>query len=657
MRKLLSIWVAGMLLALLAACGGGGGSAGTTTGSSGTSATAAAAAAAAASATPKLTLELTDSAGTVLAINAVTSGGTFFVKASAVDAAGTAVSNVLVSFTTDNLIGTLSSSAALTNAAGIARVQITPTSLTAANAAQLTAQATVSTKSLTATLNYQTSAANVVIGAVTANPNSITALQSSSVTASASVNGVAATAGQVSATFSASCGSFSPATVATSSAGVATSTYQSTSSCSGAVSITASAAGATSSKGTITVAAAQAANILYDSATPTSMVVSSATGIKQSTVKFKVVDGGGAGMAGQSVTISLDAQSSAAGVSFNVGGALTVANQTVSTDGSGFASVIIQSGTLPTPVIVKATLSASMVAFSSGIVVTSGKASQNNSSLSATKLSIEGLNTDGVQTTLTMRASDRQGNPIPVGTAVSFVASHGTIQGSCLTDANSSCSAIYTSSGQRPATGLVQILSYMDGEESFLDGNGNNVWDAGETFYDMGVAFRDDNNNGISDVGEQTYPGGQTGSVSCASNSSAFPSVTDTCDGTWSSSIRVRRSAVIGLASSFASITLSGVPTSNGFTVTIASAGNPGVGMPTGTTVAAAQGKGTGCTVKVSPSTVRNTAFAGDHFIQLDVAAAPAAGAPAGSGCSGSRIDVTVTAPSGVITIQGINIP
>ncbi len=645
MRNLIKSLMVGLLLVLLVACGGGGGSAGTTTGSSGTSATAAAAAAAAAataavtaSATPKLTLELTDSAGTVLSINSVTSGGTFFVKATVVDAAGAAVPNVLVSLTTDNTIGTLSSSAALTDATGIARVQISPTSLTAANAAQLTAQATVSAKPLTASLNYQTSAANVVIGAVSANPSSISALQSTAVSASVNVNGIAAKAGQVSVTFSASCGTFSPATVATSSTGVVNSTYQSTSACSGAVSVTASAPGATPSVGSITVAAAQAANILFTSATPSSLVVSSATGVKISTVKFQVVDGGGTGMAGQSVTISLDAQSSAAGVTFNVGGATTAANQTVSTDGSGFASVIIQTGTLPTPVVVKGAISATMVAFSSGIVVTSGKASQNNSSISATKLNIEGLELDGIQTTLTMRASDRQGNPIPAGTAVTFVASHGTIQGACLTDANSGCSVTYTSSGQRPTSGLVRILAYMDGEESFVDANGNNVWDTGEAFYDMGVAFRDDNNNGVSDVGEQTYPGGQSGSVSCASNAFSFPSVTNTCDGTWSSSIRVRQSMMIGLASSTPAITLVGGRTLSGFTVDVASSKNAAVGMPTGSVVAATiTTKGATCTLKsVTPSVAPNQVTNSSFQIVLDGAA----------DCITVSVVVTLTTPA-----------
>jgi hypothetical protein len=189
----------------------------------------------------------------------------------------------------------------------------------------------------------------------------------------------------------------------------------------------------------------------------------------------------------------------------------------------------------------------------------------------------------------------------------------------------------------------------MDGEESFVDSNGNNIWDSGETFYDMGVAFRDDNNSGSSDVGEQTYPGGQSGSVSCASNTFSFPSVTDTCDGTWSSSIRVRRPLVVGLSAASASITLVGAKTVNGFTVNIASSANAAVGMSTGSTVSATVGAGgLTCLVKfVTPSTVQNSALAGNHSVQLN----------ADPTCSGARIDVKVTSSAGIDTIVGFPIP
>mgnify|MGYP002137315599 CR=1 FL=1 len=117
---------------------------------------------------------------------------------------------------------------------------------------------------------------------------------------------------------------------------------------------------------------------------------------------------------------------------------------------------------------------------------------------------------------MSWRVADRQGNPVPAGSAVNFVASHGQVQGTCLLDAASQCSVTYTSQGLRPASGRAVILAYMDGEESFIDQNGDNIWQSGETFYDVGLAYRDDNGNGTYDIAtEQTYPGGSTGAMPC----------------------------------------------------------------------------------------------------------------------------------------------
>lgn len=649
-RLLAFVWVL-----FLAACGGGEGSPGFNLSAvSGSTASNSSATTTTSSTTPTLKLALTNSAGTVLTENAITSGNAFFAKATLLDAKGAAIPNALVSFSTDATIGTLASTTVLTNLSGVGTVQISPTSLTVTNAAELKAQASVNSQALSDTLNYQTSAAKVVIGTVTPSAISITALQSSAVTASVTVNGVAATAGQVSVTFTApsACGSFSPATVTTSSSGIAASTYQPTSTCSGLVQLAAAAAGTNPVTGSITVVAAEPSNILYDSASATSLVVSSATsGTKQSTVKFKVVAGNGNGLASKNVTFSLDQQSIGAGVTFSTGAGLTNLNQSVFTDGTGVASIIVQSGTLPTPVVVTASVTSLMFASSSGLVVTSGKASQNKSNLSAVALSLEeGFTKDGITTQVIVRVSDRQSNPIPVGTAVTFVASHGLVTGFCLTNERSECSVTYsTILGTRPENGRVTILAYMDGEESFVDQNGNNVWDPTEPFDDTGTVYRDDNGNSSWDSNEQIYPGGTVGSVACPSN--AYLSKTNTCDGKWSSSIRVRQAITLTLASppSLESITLSSSATTDGFSVIISDSRFPALGMPTGTTVSAAVGStAAGCSVvTVSPAKVADSAFASTHQIQLNANAA----------CAKAQIDVTVTTPGGAKITKPIFIP
>jgi protocatechuate 3,4-dioxygenase beta subunit len=629
----------------LTACGGGGGNPGTASGSSagnnsGTSSTTISA--------PTITLAIVDAAGAAVTSNAIGSGALFYAQALVKNASGSAVANKLVSFTTASTVATLAQASALTDANGVAKVQISPVSVTAANAGNLVASATVDTVAVSASLDYQTSAANVSLTNMLVTPSSISALQSSAVTVEGRVNGVLAGSSVVSVNFSAPCGTFSPISAPTGSDGIARTTYQSAVTCSGNVVLTAQATGASSVTTSVNVTAAQPANVVFSSATVPLMVSSAATGgLKQSTLKFQVLDSSGAGMSGKMVNISLSAVTISAGVTFSVGGVATTAIQTVTTDTNGYASVTVSSGSLPTPVIVTAVLASNSAiqASSSGVAVTSGRATQNAASLSATKLSIEAFSTDGVQTTLTMRVADRQGNAVPAGAVVNFVTGYGLVQGACTIDSASQCNVTYTSQGLRPTNGRVAILAYMDGEESFIDQNGDNIWQVGETFYDVGTLYRDDNENGVYDAAsEQTYPGGSTGTSSCASAVYAYPSVANTCDGTWSSSIRVRQQIIIALATSDALISLTSARTSSGFSVRVTDA--KGNAMPTGTTVTAVVAtSGAVCKIvgAVSPNVVRNSPNGGDHNIFLDAAA----------DCSTVKVNVTVTTPAGFATTLG----
>ncbi|WP_293606718.1 hypothetical protein [Polaromonas sp. UBA4122] len=632
----------------LAACGGGGGNPGTTSGStagssSGTGTGSSTTTTTTTTSAPMITLAIVDAMDAAVTSNAIGSGALFYVKAVVKNASGSTVANKLVTFTTASTVATLAQAAALTDANGVAKVQISPVSVTAATAGNLVASATVDTVAISSDLDYQTSAANVSLTNLKVVTSPISALQSSAVTVEGRVNGVLAGSSVVAVNFSASCGSFSPASASTSSAGIASTTYQSAVTCSGPVTLTAQATGATAVTTTISVAVAQPANVVFSSATVPLMVTSAASGgLKQSTLKFQVLDGSGAGMSGQSVSISLANSTISAGVTFSGG---TTAPQVVPTDGSGYASVTVSSGGLPTPVVVTAALvgfTPVVQASSSGVAITSGRATQNAASLSATKLSIEGFNVDGVQTTLTIRVADRQGNPVPAGAPVNFVTGHGSVVGTCTLDSASQCNVTYTSQGLRPTNGRVAILAYMDGEESFIDQNGDNIWQPGEPFYDVGTLYRDDNENGVYDAAtEQIYPGGLTGTSSCASAVYAYPSVVNSCDGTWSSSIRVRQQIIISLATTEANVILTTPRTLTGFTVRVTDLN--GNAMPTGTTVSAAVvTSGANCTVSsTSPNVVRNSANGGDHVVNLNGA----------TDCSTVRVAVTVTPPSSVATV------
>jgi hypothetical protein len=65
--------------------------------------------------------------------------------------------------------------------------------------------------------------------------------------------------------------------------------------------------------------------------------------------------------------------------------------------------------------------------------------------------------------------------------------------------------ANFQSSSPRPSDGRVTILAYALGEESFLDSNGNNVFDAGEDYQDLGDVFLDRVLNGTYNALEDQF--------------------------------------------------------------------------------------------------------------------------------------------------------
>ncbi|WP_162277367.1 hypothetical protein [Rhodoferax koreensis] len=233
----------------------------------------------------------------------------------------------------------------------------------------------------------------------------------------------------------------------------------------------------------------------------------------------------------------------------------------------------------------------------------------------------------------------------------------------------------YTSQGTRPSNGRVAILAYLDGEESFVDLNGDNIWQSGETFYDAGKAYIDENEDGAWTSGEQIIDT-STSSSACVNTTNTYPAIVSTCDSTWSSAIRVRKQTVITLATSNATIdcvtrnagqpggyvTSSNCATTpgrsvSGFTVFVHDTNANGNvrgnqfgssalynAMPTGSTVSAAvTTSGATCTVTaVSPNVVLNSPNGDLHDIILSGAA----------DCATANIAVTVTSPGGTSTTQ-----
>jgi hypothetical protein len=644
--RYLKYWMLLALAVFLAACGGGGnpGSSSSTTTTTTTTTTTSA---------PAVALSLVNAAGTALTTNAISKSANYYAKAVVTSASGSVLANQLVTFSTTYTIATLAGSAsdatALTDSNGVAKVLISPLSLTTTGAASLTAAAYVGTTSATASLSFSTSAANVTLSSLAASPASIAALGTSAVSVVGMVDGVAASG--VVVNFSANCGTFSPSSVTTPSSGVASSTYQSLSTCGGtSVTLTASAAGATDVTSTVAVAAARATNILFDSVTSPStgkiFVSNAASGVKNATLRFKVVDSSGTtGLASRAVSFSLSSTTAAAGVTFSS------AASGVTTDSSGYVSVTVASGSVPVPVVVTATLDSdsTIKASSNSLSVTSGVPSQLKAVLEPALHSLEALSHTGLTTTLTFSVSDRSGNNVPDGTAVTFVAASGNVTGSC-TLTNSLCTVTYRADGTAPANGRDIVLAYLNGEEGFVDANGDGVYTSGETFYPTGTVYKDVDGSLAFSSGDELVPGGTTGTSACASDTSSvaftstYPSVGGTCNSAWSGAIKVRKQTTITWAKgSGASITLVGARTAGGFSVLVQDSTGNGNAMPSNSTVAAAiTSTSPACTVtSVTESTVSAGATrATTHKIDLSGAA----------DCTTVAIQVSVTSPLNTVS-------
>ncbi len=612
---------AGLLVAGLVACGGGGGSAGTPVGTSATAAV------------PTITVGFVDTSGAATT-SVSTTGGTAVIAAVR-DAAGAIVANKLVTFTSDATLVTINPASALTNAAGIATTSIAPATLTAAGAGTVTATALVGTTAVTGTGDFKLSASNLQLQSLNVGSTALAAFGTRAVSVNVLVNG-APTATGTQVTFTASCGTISPATVTTNSVGLASTTYQANStSCGGTtVTITAAAAGATSVGAQLAVLPPVATNIQFVSSAPQVIYLKGSTGATQSLVSFKVIDSTNSALQNQSVVLSLS--NSASGMSLGtVGNASPV---TLSTDATGVVTVAVFSGTVPTSLQVQAALAGnpSVTTTSNILTVASGLAAQSRTSLAAAKLSIEGFSTDGTTDTMTVSIADRQGNPVPDGTQINLTTESGVlVPPSCFTaGGTSTCNVQLRSQGSRPANGRVSILAYLPGEEDYVDANGNNTYDAGEAFSDLGNAYRDDNENGAFDTGEFVVP--RAGATVCAGGTLGRA---NTCDGVWGLA-DVRTQQIVIFATSAAKITGS-FSSATALDITIADLN--GNSMPTGSTVAVtvvtSLAAGT-CVASNSLAAIANTLVPSTTQIVLKTCAV------------GDIIRVTVTSPNGLATTQ-----
>lgn len=636
---MIRMFVALLVAAALSACGGGGGSPGTTpvgSGGGGTGSTPGTTT----TTTPTLSVALLDASNNPT--TSISASGVTTARATVQDASGHAVAGKVVAFSGDSTLVKLNpaSGRVLTDSTGVATVQLTPASLSAAGAGTLSASAAVGTNQVTGSVDFQLSAANLALQNLNVGTGAVPAYGNRAITVGVTINGAPATNTPVQVTFSASCGSITPATVTTDSTGTASSTYKAdNATCAGSnVTLSASAVGATPLSGTVAVAPSLATNVQFIGASPGLIYLTGSVGATQSQVSFKVVDSSGNPLQNQQVQLSI--VNSAPGVSLNQVG--NTGPVTLTSDAGGLVNVAVFSGTVPTSVQVRAVLvgNGTVAATSNVLTVASGRPVQRAMSVALSKFSIEGWNVDGATSHVTVSLADRQGNPVPQGTQVNFTTKYGLmIPASCVVDASSSCAVDIRSQGDRspPFVGRVAILAYVPGEEDFTDLNGNNVYDAGEPFTDLGNAYRDEYTapggvaNGTYDVGEFVVP--RAGNATCAGGLNGVP---NTCDGVWGTAdVRVQAEVIFA-----SSVAVFSTPAASTSTVTVDVADVNGNSMPSGSAISAEKlsGSPTCSVTKVNPTTVPNTYGPTTISVLLN-------------GCaSGDTVGITLTTPGGPVS-------
>ncbi|HSI58901.1 MAG TPA: hypothetical protein VLA16_15185 [Ideonella sp.] len=513
------------------------------------------------------------SVAVVLSSQTVTSAAPATATVTLRDAGGAVVPNSVVSFSSVRGLGSFSASTALTNTAGQASVAVYPASSSTSGADEVLVSATVNGAPVTATTGFQINATTVSVASFNSDIGAGRLSAYGQANLSVALAGVAPGT-PVALSISSLCMTRGKATITpttqTTTNGTASFTYKDVGGCGSTeavdpVQLTITGTALTSSL-SLPLSSPSVSSLGFVSASPETIYLKASGFNEVSTVTFVVKDQAGNPLPAQQVVLrpttvagglTLDGSTSDAGISKQ-------------SDSNGEVTVRVNSGTVPTPVRVVATLQGSSIStVSSNLSIAVGLPSQLNFSLSQGTHNIEGFNIDGTTNTYQIIASDRLGNPVPAGTAINFVTEGGQVEASkqtVLVDGLARATANFVSSSPRPENGRITVLAYALGEESFLDVNGDNVFTTGsETFQDLGDVFLSRNFTPVfNSTVDQYISLGAPGTTACAAVdaskdplsllglNASTPSVGgSTCDGRWGRAY-VRRAAETVLSTSTA---------------------------------------------------------------------------------------------------------
>ena len=215
-----------------------------------------------------------------------------------------------------------------------------------------------------------------------------------------------------------------------------------------------------------------AGSIQFISAQPASIGVRGSGLAEQSAMTFQVNNTLGLPIPGVTVQFAI-----------NGTGSETLNPTSAVTDANGQVVTTVTSGIQASAVRVVASLPSNpgISAQSTAVSVLGAPPAWNHFSVAAKQLNIQGRVAFGLEDQISAFVNDRFGNAVPPGTAVSFTTNAASVVNPTATDASGVATATLLTEGMVPPSGIVQVMAYTRGEESFLDNNGDGIFDAGDS--------------------------------------------------------------------------------------------------------------------------------------------------------------------------------
>ncbi len=461
------------------------------------------------------------------------------------DQSGKGISGALVTFTvTGGVVLGSSNGAVLTNTNGEASISVKPENLNTNGAYQISAVADFDgTEASTPALNFSLQATNIILVDLTAASTQLESGGSTNITLKTQDANTKVNQNNVNVEFTAPCGKFEPATVVSSNQGNVTTTYKAIGTdgklCTGTQKISATGLNIPEVGIDVSIKALEANSLVYTS-NKVNLGIRKSGSASSGQIEFTLY-ANGVPIADQDVLIEkVQAPEDLSFVSFG-----NQNNKTIKSDSNGKVIVNLYPGDKPGPVEIRATLVSdkNVSAVSKNVSVSIGRVTQDGLSLSVSKNSLQNV-IDGDTATITARMVDRTRNPVPDGTVISFDSEGGKVEPNSST-VQGVCSVTLTTQEPRPLDNRVTVLAYVEGDKSFTDLDGDNLYTKGvdRLLSNIGSFFRDDNEdnqyNKDYGIGEFLYNRAVLGNkATCDSSTIRHPNIADTCDDNLDTVIR-----------------------------------------------------------------------------------------------------------------------